>query len=106
MNNDNKSEIIIYQTEDGQTKVNVLFSDNNVWLSLDKIAQLFCRDKSTISKHLKNIYEEGELEENSTVAKFATVQTEGTRQISRDIEYYNLNAILAVGYRVKSPRGV
>jgi hypothetical protein len=106
MNNDNKSEIIIYQTEDGQTKVNVLFSDNNVWLSLDKIAQLFGRDKSTISKHLKNIYEEGELEQNPTVAKFATVQTEGTRQISRDIEYYNLNAILAVGYRVKSPRGV
>jgi hypothetical protein len=75
-------------------------------LPLDKIAQLFGRDKSTISRHLKNIFEDDELEAEATVAKFATVQTEGTRQISREIEYYNLNAIIAVGYRVKSHRGV
>jgi hypothetical protein len=106
MSNENESEIIIYQTEDGQTKIDVLFSDDNVWLPLDKIARLFGRDKSTISRHLKNIFEEGELEVESTVAKFATVQTEGTRQISREIEYYNLNAIIAVGYRVKSLCGV
>ena len=103
MSNENKSEIIIYQTEDGQTKVTVLFSDNNVWLSLDKIAQLFGRDKSTISKHLKNIFEEGELEQNSVVANFATTASDGK---TYQVDYYNLNAIIAVGYRVKSPRGV
>jgi len=103
---EDKGEIIIYQTEDGQTKLDVLFSEGNVWLPLDKIAKLFQRDKSTISRHLKNIYEDGELEAKATVANFATVQTEGTRQVSRDVEYYNINAIIAVGYRIKSPRGV
>jgi len=103
MNNGNTSEIIIYQTDDGQTKVNVLFNDNNIWLSLDKIAQLFERDKSTISKHLKNIFEDGELEQNSVVANFATTASDGK---TYQVDYYNLNAILAVGYRVKSPRGV
>jgi hypothetical protein len=91
------SEIIIYTAEDGQTKIDVLFEGENVWLPLDKIARLFGRDKSTISRHLKNIYEECELEAEATVANFATVQTEGVRQVSRDIEYYNLNAIIAVG---------
>jgi len=83
---EDKGEIIIYQTEDGQTKLDVLFSEDNVWLPLDRIAKLFQRDKSTISRHLKNIYEEGELEAEATVANFATVQTEGTRQVSRDVE--------------------
>jgi hypothetical protein len=103
MSSENKSEIIIYQTEDGRTRVEVLFSDDNVWLPLDKIAQLFGRDKSTISRHLKNIFEEGELEVEATVANFATTATDGK---TYQVDYYNLNAIIAVGYRVKSHRGV
>jgi len=102
----NQSEIIIYQTEDGQTRVDALFGEDTVWLSLDKMAQLFGRNKSTVSRHIKNIFDEGELDVESTVAFFATVQTEGERQVNRDIEYYNLNVIIAVGYRVKSLRGV
>ncbi|MDR1544778.1 MAG: cell filamentation protein Fic, partial [Prevotellaceae bacterium] len=73
----NQSEIIIYQSTDGQTKIDVRMENETVWLSLDKMAQLFQRDKSTVSRHIKNVFEEGELDENSTVAKFATVQTEG-----------------------------
>lgn len=103
MTKDNKGEIIIYQTEDGQTKINVLFSEDNVWLSLDKIADLFQRNKSTISRHLKNIFEDGELETNSVVANFATTATDGK---TYQVDYYNLNVILAVGYRVKSLRGI
>ena len=101
-----ENEIILYQTEDEQTRVEVLYSDENVWLPLDKVAQLFDRDKSTISRHIKNIFEEGELEENRTVANFATVQMEGIREVSRNVAYYNLDMIIAVGYRVKSHRGV
>jgi hypothetical protein len=84
--------------------VRVDFHDS-VWLSLNQIAELFDRDKSVISKHLKNISEEGEVDPERTVAKFATVQTEGTRTVTREIEFYSLEAILAVGYRVQSPRG-
>lgn len=77
-----------------------------VWLSLGQISTLFQRDKSVISRHIKNIYEEGELHPEGTVAKFATVQTEGSKTVSRDIEYFNLDVIISVGYRVKSHRGV
>jgi len=98
-----KNEIIIYQTDNGQTKVEVLFSDDNVWLPLDKIARLFERDKSTISRHLKNIFEDGELDLDSVVANFATTATDGK---TYKVDYYNLNVIIAVGYRVKSPRGI
>lgn len=101
----NNSNIIMYTTEDGLTKIEVTFDEDTVWLSLDQIAELFQRDKSTISRHIKNIFSEGELRQEATVAKFATVQTEGNRQVSRDIEYYNLDAIISVGYRVKSLRG-
>jgi hypothetical protein len=101
----NQSEIIIYQTEDGQTKIEVRMENETVWLSLDKMAELFQRDKSTVSRHIRNVFEEGELDEISTVAKFATVQTEGSRQVERIIEYYNLDVIISVGYRVKSLRG-
>jgi len=76
-----------------------------VWLTLDQMAELFERDKSTISRHIKNVFDEGELEQWATVAKFATVQTEGTRQVERQIEYYSLDVIISVGYRVKSLRG-
>ena len=99
-------EIIIYQTEDGLTKINVNMQGETVWLSLDQMADLFQRDKSTISRHIKNVFEEGELVRDSTVAKFATVQNEGNRQVERGTEYYNLDVIISVGYRVKSQRGV
>ncbi|MEG2642070.1 MAG: RhuM family protein, partial [Eubacterium sp.] len=98
--------MIIYQTEDGLTKIDVNMQDETVWLSLEQMADLFQRDKSTISKHIKNIFEDGELVRESTVAKFATVQKEGNRQVERAIDYYNLDAIISVGYRVKSQRGV
>jgi hypothetical protein len=105
MNADNHGEIIIYQTEDGLTRINVNIQDETVWLSLDQMAELFQRDKSTISRHIKNIYAERELIRESTVANFATVQKEGDRQVIRNIEYYNLDVIISVGYRVKSLRG-
>lgn len=99
------TEFLMYQTEDGLTKINVQMEDETVWLSLDQMAELFQRDKSTISRHIKNIFEEGELEEKSTVAKNATVQIEGDRTVTRQIDYYNLDVIISVGYRVKSLRG-
>ena len=102
----NYGEIIIYQTEDGLTKINVNMQDETVWLSLDQMAELFQRDKSTISRHIKNVFTEGELNREATVAKFATVQIEGAREVEREIDYYNLDVIISVGYRVKSQRGV
>ncbi|NLT51330.1 MAG: virulence RhuM family protein [Ignavibacteria bacterium] len=101
----NKSEIIFYQTEDGTSKIDVRLQNNTVWLSLNELSELFQRDKSVISRHIKNIYEEGELKEDSTVANFATVQNEGSRSIERLISCYNLDVIISVGYRVKSLRG-
>ena len=102
---ENKGELIIYQTEDGLTKINVRMDNDTVWLSLDQMSELFQRDKSTISRHIKNIFQEGELTEESTVANFATVQYEGDRQVTRNITYFNLDVIISVGYRVKSLRG-
>ena len=99
------SNIIMYTTEDGLTKIETTFDEDTVWLSLDHMAELFQRDKSTISRHIKKIYEEGELQRDSTVANFATVQMEGERQVERYIDYYNLDVIISVGYRVKSHRG-
>lgn len=99
------SNILMYTTEDGVTKVEVTFDNETVWLSLDQMAELFQRDKSTISRHIKNIFAEGELEEGATVAFFATVQIEGDREVTRQIAYYNLDVIISVGYRVKSLRG-
>lgn len=101
----NSSNIIMYTTKDGLTKIEVTFDEDTVWLSLEQMAELFQRDKSTISRHIKNIFSEGELRHDSTVAKYATVQMEGNRSVSRDIEYYNLDVIISVGYRVKSLRG-
>ena len=95
----------MYTTEDGLTKIETTFDEDTVWLSLDQMAELFQRDKSTISRHVKNIFKEGELSQAATVAKFATVQTEGTRTVERNIDYYNLDVIISVGYRVKSHRG-
>jgi len=100
-----KSHMIIYTTEDGLTKIETTFDEDTVWLSIDQMAELFQRDKSTISRHIKNIYSEGELVREGTVAFFATVQMEGDRQVAREICYYNLDVIISVGYRVKSKRG-
>ena len=95
----------MYTTEDGITKVEVTFDNETVWLSLDQIAELFQKNKSTISRHIKNIFSEGELLAEATVAKFATVQKEGNRTVERQIDFYNLDVIISVGYRVKSLRG-
>ena len=99
------SNIIIYTTEDGLSKIETTFDGDTVWLSIDQMAELFQRDKSTISRHIKNIYSEEELAQEATVAYFATVQNEGNRQVERNICYYNLDVIISVGYRVKSKRG-
>ncbi|MGP1466267.1 MAG: virulence RhuM family protein [Porphyromonadaceae bacterium] len=101
-NNDN---MLIYQSEDGKIKIDVRFENETVWLSLDQMATLFGRDKSTISRHIKNVFEEGELPNEATVANFATVQVEGYREVVRNIDYYNLDVIISVGYRVKSQQG-
>jgi hypothetical protein len=99
------TEIVLYQTPDGQTRIDVRTSAETVWLSLDQMAELFQRDKSTISRHVSNVFEEGELDSLATVADFATVRSEGSRQVSRQITFYNLDVIISVGYRVKSLRG-
>ncbi len=95
-------ELVIYQAKDGAIELRGDVSRDTIWASLDQIAQIFGRDRSVISRHLKNIYNEGELKATLTVAKNATVQIEGSRQVVRTIEYYNLDAILSVGYRVNS----
>ncbi|MBR6754459.1 MAG: virulence RhuM family protein [Clostridia bacterium] len=106
MNKENRGEIVIYKTDDGLTKLSVSIKDETVWLTIDQMAELFKRDKSTISRHIKNIFSDGELVREATVAKFATVQTEGERQVERLMDYYNLDVIISVGYRVKSLYGV
>ena len=99
-------QIVLFQTQGGETKIEVRLSNETVWLTADQMAELFQRNKSTISRHIKNIYESGELEQNRTVAFFATVQSEGDRKVERNIAYYNLDMIISVGYRVNSHRGV
>ena len=101
-----KGQFLLYQTPDGDSHIEVKLQDNTVWLSLDQMAELFQRNKSTISRHIKNVLEDGELQEEATVANFATVQNEGTRKVERVIAYYNLDMIISVGYRVHSYRGV
>lgn len=102
----NKGEIILYQTEDGQTQIDVKLENETVWLTLSQMAELFQRDKSVISRHLKDIYEEGELKRPKTVAFFATVVNRGYRgKVEDTLEHYNLDVIISVGYRVKSQRG-
>lgn len=97
-----KKEIIIYQAKSGAIELRGDFKRETIWATLDQIAEVFGRDKSVISRHLKSIYKEGELNERATVAKNATVQMEGNRKVERIIEYYNLDAIISVGYRVNS----
>ena len=98
----NNDQMLIYQSEDGSIKIDVRFEQDTVWLTLEQMSTLFGRDKSTISRHIKNVFEEGELPTVATVANFATVQVEGERTVQRNIDYYNLDVIISVGYRVKS----
>ncbi len=100
-----QGEFLLYQTEDGQTRIQCRFQGDTLWLTQQQMAELFQVDKSGISRHLKNIYESQELAPEATVARFATVQKEGSRQVVRDVEHYNLDAIISVGYRVNSLRG-
>lgn len=99
---DNNGDIIIYQSDDGLTHIDVKIENETVWLNQDQMSELFQRDKSTISRHIKNIFDEGELDRNSVVAKNATTAADGK---TYDVEYYSLDVIISVGYRVKSLRG-
>jgi|GEM_PF-2954850 len=98
-------EILLYQTPDGQTRVECRFADETLWLSQALIAELFDKDVRTVNEHLLNIFDEGELDREATIRRFRMVRQEGDRQVAREIEHYSLEAILAVGYRVRSPRG-
>lgn len=100
-----QSEIILYQTEDGRTRVQCRFENETLWLSQALIAELFEKDVRTINEHLVNIFEEGELRREATIRKFRIVRLEGRREVAREVEHYNLDAILAVGFRVRSHRG-
>ena len=102
----NSDQIIIYEDKNGQISVDVVLRDEMVWLNLTQLSELFVRDKSVISRHIKNILKEQELSEVSTVAKFATVQAEGDKSVTRQLEYYNLDMIISVGYRVNSRKAV
>ena len=103
--NDSNGDIIIYQTEDGLTKINVKIENETVWLSQQQMAELFQTSKQNISLHTNNVFKEKELQEISTVKYSLTVQQEGNRKVKRNIAYYNLDVIISVGYRVKSQRG-
>jgi prophage maintenance system killer protein len=100
------TEIVIYTAKNGNIELDVSIVNETVWLTMSQMVQLFGRDKSVISRHLNNIFKTNELDQRSTVAKFATVQKEGNREVKRDVEYYNLDAIISVGYRVNSIEGV
>ena len=110
MNGENKLEglgkILIYQTEKGDTKIEVYFQDENIWMSQRNIAELFQVTAKTINEHIINIYRDKELEEVSTIRNFRIVQTEGSRQVTRDTKHYNLQMIIAVGFKVNSERAV
>ncbi len=103
--NEQKNQIIIYQTENGQTKLEVKLENETVWLSQRQMAELFSKDVKTINEHIGNIYVEGELEKTPTIRKFQIVQKEGNREVKREVDSYNLDVIISVGYRVKSLRG-
>lgn len=100
--NNSFTELLLYTTPNGKVKVEIFLRDENVWLTQAKIAELFDTERSVVTKHLQNIYSEGELNKDSTCANFAQVQIEGKRQVERGIEFYNLDAIISVGYRVNS----
>jgi hypothetical protein len=99
------SDLILYQTEDGKTRIQCRFEDESIWLTQAQIAELYQKDVKTINEHLLNIYEDKELDEDSTIRKFRIVRLQGKREVTREISHYSLQAILAVGFRVRSKRG-
>ena len=101
----NNSEILIYQNSEGSIKIDVRLEEESVWLTQAQLCELFQKSKATISEHIKNVFEEGELDASATVRNFRTVQTEGKREVERAIDYYNLDVIISVGYRVKLAQG-
>ncbi|OFX62582.1 MAG: hypothetical protein A2046_13275 [Bacteroidetes bacterium GWA2_30_7] len=98
-------EILIYQNSENNIKIDVRLENETVWLTQEQMAQLFAKGRSTIAEHIANVYEEKELEQNPTCRKFRQVRFEGNRQVEREIDYYNLDIIISVGYRVKSLQG-
>ncbi len=100
-----ESQIIIYKREDGKSEVQVKLVDNTIWLSQKHMSELFDKDSDTIGLHLKNIYNSGELEQDSTTEKYSVVRQEGKREVKRKVQFYNLDAIISVGYRVNSIKG-
>ena len=100
------NQIVIYQTEDGQTRIDVRMENESVWLTQAQMVELFQTTKQNVSLHIGNVFKDGELEQEATVKEYLTVQTEGKRNVSRLVKYYNLDVIISVGYRVKSKRGV
>jgi hypothetical protein len=102
----NENNIIFYNDEEGQTKIEVILQNENVWLNIDSLTKLFKIDRTGITKHINNIYKDEELEENSTCAKIAQVQKEGSRSVTRNISYYNLDMIISIGFRVNSKTAI
>lgn len=102
----NKGEVIIYQTSDGETQLDIKFENETVWLSQAQLIELFQSTKQNISLNINNVFKEGELDKNATVKEYLTVRQEGERTVKRNIEHYNLDVIISVGYRVKSQRGI
>ncbi|HQZ67314.1 MAG TPA: RhuM family protein [Planctomycetaceae bacterium] len=100
-----KSEVVLYQTEDGRTRLQCRFENETIWLTQIQIAELFQTSVPNVNQHLKTIYDEGELTEAATIKNYLIVPTEGNREVSRDVPHYNLSLILAIGYRVRSARG-
>ena len=101
-NSDSNGEIIIYQSEDGTSKLDVKLEDETVWLTQAQLVELFQSSKANVNEHIKNIFDEGELEESSTVREFRIVRREGNRDVSRNIKHYNLDMIISLGYRIQS----
>jgi len=98
-------EILIYQNQSGNIKIDVRLEEETVWLTQAQLCELFQKSKATVSEHIKNVFEEAELDSTATVRKFRTVQQEGGRAVERELEHYNLDVVISVGYRVKSPQG-
>ncbi|MBN2778091.1 MAG: virulence RhuM family protein, partial [Bacteroidales bacterium] len=105
MEKSNSGEIILYQNPDGKIKIDVRLEDETVWLTQDQMATLFGKGRSTVTEHIANVFEEGELEQSRTCRKFRQVRKEGNREVERKIDHYNLDVIISVGYRVKSVQG-
>jgi hypothetical protein len=105
MNEESRGEIVIYRTKDGKAALDVNLQEETVWLSQVQMSELFEKDRRTISEHINNIFKEKELSKNRTIRKFRIVRQEGVRTVERDVDFYNLDVIISVGYRVKSQRG-